>query len=265
MSLLDDAGLKPDFQEWLMGPINLLHTIFVEVIPGMVFAGLLWAGGDVHIQMILSSTNFGYKTRIALLLTVCYILGKLLPLPAFAIASALKFLAFFANRIANKKQPVVQYPPSSGFDKWLSGQNDDVKRAVNALAATPLYLGKKRFLQSLIVSHAETGFYLAMGNAFLIAAVLRPSPLRKWEIALAILSLVTSFHKYKESQDSFLSTLVPATADMLTNMSADDRIVLLNALRRFAALFRAAPPVQPSPSASPPKPPGDTKAQGAAS
>lgn len=235
MSFLDDVPLKPDIQEWLAGPLNLLHTIFVEVLPGIVFVGLLWVGGNGYISRAISNDTFGYRTKLVLLLGACYVVGKLLPTPWLVLAG---FFRVIGSAINKKKQPSSPEPPSSGFDKWYASQNPHVRKIINSLAIAPLYLGKRSFSHLITIAHAETAFYIALGNAFVIAAAIQAaSPFRRWEVVLGILGWVAGLYRHSEYQDLTATMTILATTDALVQMSPEERSAVFNAAKKFALVF----------------------------
>src|SRR5579859_4620739 len=138
----------------LLAPVFLLFEITVALLPGMTLAVLITIKRNQEFVSTFDHLPFGYKTKIAVGLLMCFVVGRVLCLPGRILEKW--FLDGFLKNA--EKDPVATV--------------DLIKRMVGGVFFLSNLFGRSEALTYMVLIRTDCYFSLNTGLALLIAATI---------------------------------------------------------------------------------------------
>ena len=229
MDYLESKGIS----QLLLSPLFLLNEILGTIVPGALLILLLGLKGNVLLREGWMNPLFGYKTKIAIILLLAFVFGKMLRLP-------LHFLAAVIRRLKPEKPPEVP--------DFLKGQSAYVRQIVDAamaegvLVARPVLMDLVSFLQS------DVTFHIGVGTALLVAACVYGDGafLRGLEAILGLAMLSLGMKKSVDFANQKERVIGIGLVDIIGNMSVEQMGWAQALMQSFGLMPRKAPPAVPT-------------------
>jgi hypothetical protein len=220
---VDNKGIS----QLLLSPLFLLEEILSTIMPGVVLMLLLGLKGNTLLRGVWYGSPFGYRTKIAVLLLVAYVVGAAVKLPFFLLMP-------FA-----KKAPPAEVPD------WFKKQNPDIQKMITGIAIEGAIVSTPGLVDRLSVVKAGAGFHAGTGMALLVASLIPgDGSLRYLEAPVGLAMLAAAVWKSREYQNLVLQSVGIGWANLIGRMTAQQLHIAAAVIKTLGINA----PVAPSPT-----------------
>ena len=246
----DQLDSAPGAHRLLLSPFFLVEDLLAALLPGLVLVVLLFAKGEPSTRAAFATTIIGYKTRIACVVLIAYVIGKVIRMP-------LALLQSWLARSDAVQQAVRRFFPGAKSQSVLDKLDPDVKTVVLGALAGPLFLSKGSLIDLLMVISAQTGFSLSTGTVLLVASMIPGDGGLHWaELGAGCILFIAGVAGSIKLRDASLLLLGTAAARSIAAMSSTQLqtlVALLPASKDLVAVLAGTPASPKKPDA--PEPP----------
>jgi hypothetical protein len=136
----------------LLAPVFLLFELTASLLPGMILAVLVALKRNQEFVRAFDHMPFGYKTKIAVGLVLCFVVGRVLGIPA----------RLLEKRFMGRLQESMEKNPDAPAE--------NLKHLAVGVFFLPSLFGKSEALTYMMLIRTDCYFSLSTGCALLIAA-----------------------------------------------------------------------------------------------
>ena len=195
-------------REILLQPTYFIAEVYSAILPGLVFAFLLFEKRNWTVLAFLSSPSIGYKTKLAVGFAMSYAAGKILGLPFRLVERTYK--AIRSTDPDHKKEVARMLP------HFLGG------------LVLPALMGARDYMTYFVIAWCNYAFYSVTGIALLLAsAIPGDGDLRLLEFGLGVVLVAAGLIESKKLDEFLLMFLGGATAEWLAGKVSLTRVLAL--------------------------------------